>query len=76
MGSQARLDHMHMCLNDCAVDILLKIFGNDQICEHNCYQEYVEMLFLYLAWCLPTLAALHLYRQLIGHQRLVDAQST
>ncbi|CAL1145332.1 unnamed protein product [Cladocopium goreaui] len=35
-------------------------------------QEYVEMLFFYLAWCLPTLAALHSYRQLIGHQRLVE----
>ena len=53
----------------------LKILENYETYEHYCYQEYVEMLFFYLAWCLPTLAALHSYRQLIGHQRLVDAQS-
>lgn len=53
----------------------LKILDNYETYEHYCYQEYVEMLFFYLAWCLPTLAALHSYRQLIGHQRLVDAQS-
>eukprot|EP00438_Fugacium_kawagutii_P005198 Skav234135 [mRNA] locus=scaffold753:301549:311126:- [translate_table: standard] len=37
-------------------------------------QEYLQMLGLFLAWCLPTCAALQCYQRLIGHKRLVEPQ--
>ncbi|CAJ1355563.1 unnamed protein product, partial [Effrenium voratum] len=33
-------------------------------------KEYMLMLCVYCIWSLPTIAALHRYRQLLGHERL------
>lgn len=36
------------------------------------WQGYLEMVVIFLAWCLPTIAALQFYESMLGHKRLVD----
>eukprot|EP00434_Breviolum_minutum_P034887 symbB.v1.2.030882.t1/scaffold3459.1/size56318/5 len=35
-------------------------------------QGYLEMVVIFLAWCLPTIAALQFYESMLGHKRLVE----